>query len=92
MTGAELEGTPIPRRELLTLLAYVESGGHKAAAYRLGTSVSTSRQRLSRLIKRVGASNATQAVWRLRDELAAEEAQLAAARQAQRRPGTNVRP
>jgi len=64
----------IPRRELLTLLAYVEAGSHKAAAHRLGVSVATSRQRISLLLGRVGALNITQAVWALRDELETEQA------------------
>ncbi len=62
----------IPRRELVSLLAYVEMGSHKAAAHRLGIAESTSRQRVSRLIGRVGATNAAQAVWRLRAYLEAE--------------------
>ncbi len=59
----------IPRRELVSLVAYVETGSHKAAAHRLGISESTSRQRVSQLIRRVGAANAAQAVWKLRSEL-----------------------
>ncbi len=62
----------IPRRELVTLRAYVETGSHKAAAHRLGISESTSRQRVSQLMKRVGATNAAQAVWRLRQDLEGE--------------------
>ncbi len=62
----------IPRRELVALLAYVETGSHSAAAHRLGISVSTSRQRVSQLIRRVGAENAAQAVWRLRVDLEGE--------------------
>ncbi len=62
----------IPRRELVTLRAYLEGGSHKAAAHRLGISESTSRQRVSQLIRRVGARNAAQAVWRLRRDLEAE--------------------
>lgn len=62
----------IPRRELVTLLAYLEAGSHKAAAQRLGISQSTSRQRMSQLMARVGAQNAAQAVWRLRTQLEAE--------------------
>ena len=69
MSGASLA---IPRRELVTLRAYLETGSHKAAAHRLGISVSTSRQRVSRLEGRVGATNAAQVVWRLRKELEAE--------------------
>lgn len=60
-------GTSLPRRELVSLLAYVEMGSHKAAAYRLGISESTSRQRVSQPIRRGGASNAAQAIWRLGD-------------------------
>jgi len=60
-------GTSLPRRELVTLLAYLETGSHKAAAHRLGISESTCRQRVSQLMKRVGASNAAQAIWRLGD-------------------------
>ena len=63
----------VPRRELLTLRAYVKTGSHKAAAYLLGISVSTSRQRLSSLLARIGARNAAQAVWMLRSELEAED-------------------
>ncbi len=62
----------IPRRELVTLLAYAEAGSHKAAAHRLGISESTSRQRVSQLLRRVGARNAAQAIWRLGDDLAAD--------------------
>jgi len=62
----------IPRRELVSLLAYVEMGSHKAAAYRLGISESAARQRVSQLIRRVEATNAAQAVWRLRHDLEAE--------------------
>ncbi len=65
-------GAPLPRRELVTLLVYLDAGSHKAAAHRLGISESTSRQRVSQLIKRVGVSNAAQAVWRLRGDLEAE--------------------
>ena len=63
----------VPRRELLTLLAYVETGSHKAAAHRLAISASTSRQRVSRLMARIGARNAAEAVWLLRSELEAED-------------------
>lgn len=63
----------IPRRELVTLVAYVETGSHKAAAHRLGISLSTSRQRMSELCARVGALNAAQAVWRLRRTIEAEK-------------------
>lgn len=63
----------VPRRELVTLLAYLETGSHKAGAHRLGISQATSRQRISALCTRVGARNAAQAIWRLRSELAAEQ-------------------
>lgn len=59
----------VPRRELLTLLAYLETGSHKAAAHRLGIADSTARQRVSKLCDRIGAKNAAQAAWRLRREL-----------------------
>lgn len=62
----------IPRRELVTLLAYLETGSHKAAAHRLAISESTSRQRVSQLMGRVGARTAAEAVWKLRQELEAE--------------------
>ncbi len=62
----------IPRRELVSLLAYLDAGAHKAAAHRLGISESTSRQRVSQLIKRIGVRNAAQAVWRLRQDLEGE--------------------
>ena len=62
----------VPRRELLTLLAYVETGSHKAAAYRLAIATSTSRQRVSSLLARIGARTAAEAVWKLRSELEAE--------------------
>jgi|GEM_PF-7079978 len=60
---------PIPRRLLVTLAEYVQQGSHKAAAHRLGISESTSRQRVSELMGLVGAKNAAQAVWLLRDDL-----------------------
>ena len=63
----------IPRRELVTLMAYLQAGSHKQAAHRLGISESTSRQRVSLVMRRVGARNAAQAVWALRHELEAEE-------------------
>ncbi len=65
-------GTCPPRRELVTLLAYLDAGSHKAAAHKLGISESTSRQRVSQLIRRVGATNAGQAAWLLRAELEEE--------------------
>lgn len=62
----------VARRELLTLLAYVETGSHKAAAHRLGIAEATSRRRVSRVIAKVGAENAAQAAWVLRRELERE--------------------
>ena len=61
--------TDIPDRELVTLLMYLETGSYKAAAFRLGISESTARQRVSSLIRRIGATNAAQASWRLRADL-----------------------
>jgi DNA-binding NarL/FixJ family response regulator len=62
----------IPRRELVTLIAYVETGSHRAGAHRLGISESTSRQRISSLIGRLGVRTTAQAVWVLREVLEAE--------------------
>lgn len=59
----------IPRRLLVTLAEYVAQGSHKAAAHRLGISESTSRQRVSQLMRLIGARTAAEAVWLLRDEL-----------------------
>lgn len=74
MNGAPSASAPVPRRELLTLLAYLETGSHKGGAHRLGISHTTSRQRISALCTRIGVRNAAQAVWRLRHELEAERA------------------
>jgi DNA-binding NarL/FixJ family response regulator len=63
----------VPRRELITLLAYVQTGSHKAAAHRLAISASTSRQRVSSLLRRIGAHTAAQAAYRLCRELEAED-------------------
>ena len=71
MTGVVMPD--VPRRELVTLLAYVETGSHKAAAHRLAISASTSRQRVSALLARIGARSAAEAVWMLRSELEAED-------------------
>ena len=71
MSAPAAQAGPIARREIVTLLAYVETGSHKAAAHRLGISVSTSRQRISELCSRLRVTNAAQAVWRLHDELVA---------------------
>lgn len=73
MTGPTLD---IPRRELITLLAYLDAGSHKAAAHRLAVSESTCRQRISHLMGRVGAQNVAQATWVLRRELEAESHQV----------------
>jgi hypothetical protein len=62
----------VPRRELVTLLAYLATGSHPRAAHRLGISSSTSRQRMSTLIGRLGVDNAAQATWVLRCELELE--------------------
>ena len=59
----------IPLRELLTLLTYVEEGSHKAAAHRLAIAETTCRQRVSSVMRRVGARNAAQAVYALHDDL-----------------------
>lgn len=61
----------IPRRELLTLLTYLEAGSHKGAADRLAIAESTCRQRMSSLIRRVGVTNAAQATYVLHAELIA---------------------
>lgn len=63
---------PIPRRELVALIAYLECGSHRAGAHRLGISESTSRQRISSLIGRVGVRTTAQAVWLLREMLEVE--------------------
>jgi len=72
---AEDSATPVVRRELRTLLAYLETGSHKEAARVMAIAESTCRQRVSRLMARVGASNAAQAAWWLRRELAMELAE-----------------
>jgi DNA-binding NarL/FixJ family response regulator len=59
----------IPRRLIVTLQAYVAEGSHKGAAWRLGISESTSRQRVSQLMRLAGARTAAEAVWLLREEL-----------------------
>lgn len=64
---------PIPRRELVTLLAYVETGSYKATARRLGIAQSTARQRVSKLLRRLKVRNVTQAVWTLRRDLENEK-------------------
>jgi Bacterial regulatory helix-turn-helix protein, lysR family. len=77
VTGAPTKGGSIRRRDLQTLLAYGQTGSHKAAAHRLAISESTSRQRVSTLCRRLGAGNAAQAVWLLRALLEEEEELLA---------------
>jgi DNA-binding NarL/FixJ family response regulator len=62
----------IPRRLIVTLEAYVAGGSHKAGAYRLGISESTSRQRVSELMRLIGARTAAEAVWLLQKELRCE--------------------
>ena len=64
--------TRYERRLVRTLAVYLEAGSHKEAAHWLDISESTCRQRVSALIRRIGATNATQAVWALRRELEAE--------------------
>ena len=59
----------IPERELVTLLAYLETGSHKAAVKRLGIREGTSRQRTMRLLARTGSQNVAQAAWRLHELL-----------------------
>jgi DNA-binding NarL/FixJ family response regulator len=67
-------GATVTQRELATLLAYLETGSHKKAAQRMGISESTCRKRVARLMETIDARNVTQAVWRLRAELAELEA------------------
>ena len=59
----------VPRRLIVTLQAYVEEGSHKAGAYKLGIAETTSRQRVSQLMRLLGARTAAEAVWVLRGEL-----------------------
>jgi len=66
---------PIPRRLLVTLAEYVHEGSHKAAAHRLGIAETTSRQRVSQLMRLIDARTAAEAVWLLRDELGLEASQ-----------------
>lgn len=70
MTRAAVQ--PIPRRELVTVMAYLDAGSHKAAVQRLGIAESTCRQRVSLLMHRVGARNVAETVWMLRDQLEIE--------------------
>ena len=59
----------IPRRLLVTPAAYVAEGSHAAGAYKLGISASTSRQRVSQLMRLLGARTAAEAVWLPRADL-----------------------
>ena len=59
--GALAPPSNVERRELITPLAYVETGSHKAAAHRLAISESTSRQRVSRTLDKIEAVAAAQA-------------------------------
>ncbi len=63
---------PSPAANSSPSLPYLDAGSHKAAAHRLGISESTCGQRVSQLIRRVGARNAAQAAWRLRHDLEGE--------------------
>lgn len=65
----QLPSAGIPRRELVTLRAYLETGSHKAAAHSLGIAESTARRRVSQLMARIGAKNVAQAAWRLHQDL-----------------------
>jgi DNA-binding NarL/FixJ family response regulator len=64
----------VTERDLATLLAHLETGSHKKAPRRLGIAESTYRKRVARVMGTVKATNVTQAVWRLRSQLAELEA------------------
>jgi DNA-binding NarL/FixJ family response regulator len=70
--GGEVRRISIPRRELVVLRAYVAHGSHKAAAHSLGIAESTSRQRMSSLLRRLGVRTTAQAVFALRRPLERE--------------------
>ena len=53
------------RRQLETLIVYVEAGSSASAAYEMGISETTVRQHLSGLYRRTGCLNAAQAAYRL---------------------------
>ena len=53
------------RRQLETLIAYIEAGSIAAAAHELGISETTARQHLSGLHRRTGCLNAAQAAYGL---------------------------
>lgn len=59
------------RRQLETLVVYIEAGSIGVAAHELGIAETTVRQHLSGLYRRTGCLNAAQAAYRLgRAELA----------------------
>jgi DNA-binding NarL/FixJ family response regulator len=51
------------RRQLEVLWTYIAAGSIAAAAYELGISETTARQRLSGLYRRTGCVNAAQAAY-----------------------------
>ncbi len=53
------------RRQLETLVVYIEAGSIVAAAHELGIAETTVRQHLSGLYRRTGCANAAQAAYRL---------------------------
>ena len=53
------------RRQLETLVVYIEVGSIGAAAHELGIAETTVRQHLSGLYRRTGCQNAAQAAYRL---------------------------
>lgn len=53
------------RRQLETLVAYIEAGSTASAAHELGISETTVRQHLSGFYRRTGCLNAAQAAYRL---------------------------
>lgn len=68
------------RRQLETLVVYIEVGSIVAAAHELGIAETTVRQHLSGLYRRTGCLNAAQAAYRLgRAELAGAHSQAAVA-------------
>jgi hypothetical protein len=66
-----LLGSPIPRREMKSLRAYVDFGSHKEAAKALQITEITQRQRCQRVLRRTGYKSAAQAAWMLHDVLKA---------------------
>jgi DNA-binding CsgD family transcriptional regulator len=74
------------RRQLETLVVYIEAGSIAAAAHELGIAETTVRQHLSGLYHRTGCLNATQAAYRLgRAELAESRGGAKAASASDRR-------